>query len=216
MPTLFHNQKRLFRTRFAILLTLLVVMPGFLGEQPVIAAESSVSEHELKAVYLYNFLRFATWPEEKSGESGVKVIAVVGHSPMEKALKRLQAKLVQSGKGSSISMTFHGSYRAGMPLRDCHILYVANSEKINFAKIIDSLGHAPVLTVAEGDSFLQAGGMIALLRHNNSVRWAINRQSLALAGLRLSAKLLEMAVSVVGNESSFENEGECIWLASVI
>ena len=216
MLTPIKTQKLLLRTRFALLLTLVLVMTGFLWGRPVIAAQSSVSEYELKAVYLYNFLRFVTWPEGKDVSSGAKVIAVVGHSPIRAELKRLQAKLARSGSSPSITVTFHGSYRAGMDLSGCHLLYVADSEKNHFAEITASLGRAPVLTVADDESFLQAGGMIALLQHNNSVRWAINRPPLAVARLRLSAKLLEMAINIIGDKSLLENEGEVLWFASRI
>ncbi len=209
-------QKLSLRKRVALLLTLVAMLPGFIWGQSVAAAPPAVSEYELQAVYLYNFLRFVSWPQAKGEVSGVKVIAVVGHSPIEAALKQLQAKLARSGKGSSLVVTFHGAYRAGMNLRDCHLLYVADSEKNNFPQIIASLGRASVLTVAEGKSFLSAGGMIALLRQDNSLRWAINRRPFIGTGLQLRAKLLEMAVNIVGDKSSLENEGEVLWFASVI
>jgi hypothetical protein len=56
---------------------------------------------------------------------------------------------------------------------------------------------APVLTVSETNDFIDSGGMIALVRNRDRIRWEINRSSAESAGLRLSAQLLSMAVKVV-------------------
>ncbi|MBU0483121.1 MAG: YfiR family protein [Proteobacteria bacterium] len=155
-------------------------------------------EYELKAIYLYNFLNFVYWPEERCGKSEGKAreIAVIGHSPFGNALKALQDKLDKSQK-QPLSIIYYGSYREGMDLSGCRLLFVCDSEKENFDKIIASVQGSPVLTVADSEQFIEAGGMITLISRQNKVRWAINRSHLPLAGLRMSAKLLDIAVEVV-------------------
>ena len=175
---------------------------GWAGDSKPVSA----SEQNVKAVYLYNFLRFVHWPADNkllaNGTSTLKKIAVVGDCPFSDALRRLEAKLAGSGR-SPISITFHGPFREGMNLRDCNLLYICESEKGQVAAILQSLGDAPVLTVADGESFIAAGGMVALVHYDNTVRWSINRTPLARSGLRVSAKLFDIAINVIDDQNSF-------------
>ena len=170
------------------------------------AKSDSANVQDLKAVYLYNFLNFVHWPEDGRlslvGDTPHKKIAVVGACPTcRDALRRLQAKLAESSR-PPISVTFHGSFREGMDLRDCNLLYICDSEKGQWAEILKSLGDAPVLTVADGESFLAVGGMVALVSYGKTMRWSINRSSLVRADLRMSAKLFDIAINVINDHNS--------------
>jgi len=166
--------------------------------QSVYGEQSKVSEYDLKAVYLYNFLHFVHWPEENNIQDNLepKVIAVIGNSQFGDSLKKLQAKLQKTGK-NNIIINYLGPYRKGMNLSRCHLLFISASEKKNFAEIIAALKNSPVLTVSDVDGFLTAGGMITLVTRKNKIRWKVNRTKVDLAGLRLSAKLLDIALMVV-------------------
>jgi len=197
-----------FRQRFAIeywRLILVLILAGliwapFFSVAQIGSQQSQISEYELKAVYLYNFLHFVHWPKEPEP----RVIAVVGSSPFKDALTKLQARLQKTGK-KSISIQYLGPYHQGMDFSRCNLLFISASEKKNFPSIITDLKSAPVLTVADTDSFLTAGGMIALVTSGNRIRWEINRTSVQEAGLRLNAKLLDIAVRVVSKPKSLES-----------
>lgn len=160
--------------------------------------EKVFREAELKAVYLYNFLHFVQWPTEKCGEGNEhpREIAVIGEAPLGQALLALQAKLEATQK-KRLSIVFYGPYEEGMDLSGCRLLFISDSEKNNFHKILAALEDEPVLTVADNDHFLSAGGIITLISRKNKIRWAINRDSARRAGLRLSSKLLDIAVKVI-------------------
>ena len=156
------------------------------------------SEHQLKAVFLFNFLQFTQWPEAKCGPVARRPleIAILGQIPFHEALRSLQAQL-ELKDHPPLSIKVYGPYTEEMDLSGCRLLFVSSSEKKNFGRIIEKLKDEPVLTVADDDNFLQAGGMITLLNQENKIRWAINRKSVQRAGLRLSAKLFDIAVRVV-------------------
>ena len=159
--------------------------------------ESQVGEYELKAIYLYNFFRFVNWPDDWGvGKDGGNDIGVVGISPFGDALVVLQQKLRETNS-KEITVKFYGPYTNDMDLSGCRLLFISKSERQNYEKIIATLHGVPVLTVAENGKFLEAGGMISLVSHNNKVRWSINRTPVRDAGLRISSKLLEIAVEVV-------------------
>ncbi|NTV15311.1 MAG: YfiR family protein [Desulfobulbaceae bacterium] len=175
-------------------------MAASLGWPPPNAqsAQTIPQEYELKAVYLYNFLQFVNWPTgacaTKSGR--IEEIAVLGDSPISESLKNLKAELKRT-RGFEISLRFYGRYEEGMDLSGCQLLFIAQPELRHLKKIIGSLKGKPALLVADDEDCLDQGCMISLLTQSNKVRWAINRRSAEASGLRMNARLLEMAMKVV-------------------
>jgi len=162
-----------------------------------------ISEYQLKAVYLYNFLHFVKWPKksEQAGDTEPLIIGIVGISPFGDALADVKASL-PAAKKKEISIISYGPYRQGMDLSHCHLLFFSASEQRNFAAIIAALRGKSVLTVADNDSFLAAGGMINLVNYKGKVRWEINRTPVQQAGLRLNAKLMDIAINIVENTNT--------------
>lgn len=163
------------------------------------AVQPEAKEYELKAVYLYNFLQFVQWPESKVAADDAMVIGVVGDSPFGAALEELENNVRRDGR-KAVRFLYFASARDGQPdsreLARCDLLFLAASEKHRFGSIIASLNDAPVLTVADADDFLAAGGMINLVRSGGKIRWTINRAPVERSGLRISAQLLGMAIKV--------------------
>ncbi|MBA4373303.1 MAG: hypothetical protein C0402_10650 [Thermodesulfovibrio sp.] len=162
------------------------------------AEQPSVREYELKAVYLYNFLQFVQWPESRRtvSKDGAMVIGIVGESPFGEALADLQADVRRSGM-KPVRIIQYGPYQDHMDFGECHLLFVSQTEKGNFRRIIARLKDSPVLTVADTENFISAGGMINLVQSGGKIRWTINRAASDRAGLRLSAQLLTIAVRIV-------------------
>jgi hypothetical protein len=184
-----------------ILFFLLVPFVWAVPMQQVSYGEQKVAqEYELKAVYLYNFLQFIQWPESQRmlSKDGSMVIGIVGESPFGEAFEELQATIRKNGL-KPVRVIYYGSYREGLNMRHCHILFVSASEKRNFAKITAELRGLPVLTVADTGDFLSSGGMINLVQSDGKIRWMINRSQANEAGLRFSAQLLTLAVRVMGD-----------------
>lgn len=155
-------------------------------------------EYDLKAVYLYNFLQFVQWPASHKSPSsdGAMVIGIVGESPFGNALNNLQENLLKNGM-KPIRVVYYGHFREGMNLEECHLLFVCASEKKSFRRIVATLRDTSVLTVADTESFLAAGGMITMVQNQAKIRWLINRAAASRTGLRLSPQLLSIALKVV-------------------
>lgn len=177
-----------------VLLAALLVRPADHAQ----AAQTVPREYELKAVYLYNFLQFVNWPDGPCPTNGGRVeeIAVLGDSPIGESLKALQAELKRT-KGVEIAVRFYGPYVEGMDLSGCQLLFITQSELKHIKKIIRGLRSKPALLVADDEDCLDQGCMIALLSQANKIRWAVNRRSVEASGLRMNARLLEMALKVV-------------------
>ncbi len=178
-----------------ILVSLLLWAPPFL--QISHGFSPRVEQEQLKAVYLYNFLQFVTWPNnaKRPDPALTMVIGVVGDSPMNQALEDLTNNLPKTNK-TTIRIMHFGNYVDGMDLSACNVLFISPSEKPALEKIIAGLRSAPVLTVGDTDTFLSAGVMITMLEQQDRIRYHVNRKAAVAAGLRLSSQLLKTAISV--------------------
>lgn len=176
--------------------------------QAVRSQQLITTEYQLKAVYLYNFLHFVKWPKKADPADGPEhlIIGVVGISPFGDSLADIKSSLPEA-KQEEISILSYGPYRPGMDLSRCHLLFVSASEQKNFAAIVAGLQGKSVLTVADHETFLAAGGMINLINYQGKVRWEINRTPVQQAGLRLSAKLMDIAVNIVEKSNTRNTSG---------
>lgn len=158
-------------------------------------SQEPFSEYQVKAAYLFNFLKFVEWPEGAFGDPLAPiVIGVVGDDPFGNALPQVVAGKTVQGR----DLVVH-AFHSGENVRSAHILFISASEKKRAPMILSGLRGSPVLTVADLDGFLDEGGMIQFVNENDRVRFAINLTATSQARLKMSAKLLSLAKIVDGN-----------------
>ena len=150
-----------------------------------------LSEYQIKAAFLYNFGRFVDWPAETFADSKSPFIfGLLGDNPFGNTLNEAFSGKTLNGHPVVVQL-FHNLPDA----MHCQILFISNSEKRRLADIIQSLHAASVLTVGENDHFTDAGGMINFITIDNKVRFQINDRAATAARLKISSKLLGLAVS---------------------
>ncbi len=157
--------------------------------------EPVIRRVQVKAVYLYNFLHFVSWPDRKE-KKVVKVIGVLGGQELGRSLTELAGRLRQKGR-TAIRVIIYSSYRSDLDFSACHILFIGRSQASNFKMIISRLKGQPILTVADAKNFLNAGGMIKLVEMERRIRYQVNLSAARAVGLRLSSQLLESALTVI-------------------
>lgn len=145
-------------------------------------------EYLIKAAILYNFAKFASWPETVFSHPGAPLrICVLGEDPFGAALDSLHGKQVRN-RPLAISRV-----ATVEEAPQCHILFVSASEEAQLPTILDYVGRLPILTVADMGRFANSGGIIALREVDNRSRIEINIGAAEQAGLKLSSKLLRLA-----------------------
>jgi hypothetical protein len=201
MATKQYSEKRHLRTQPFWLRTWLItgalalLVCAHLGTASNGYAQDSPSEYQVKAAYLFNFLKFVEWPAETFADPLAPiVIGIVGDDPFGNALPQVVIGKTVQGRDLVIR-----KYRAGEDLRGSHILFISASEKKRLPQLLVSLHGSNALTVADVDGFLEEGGMIQLFSEDNRVRFAINVEATLRAKLKLSSKLLSLARVVGGN-----------------
>lgn len=169
-----------------MLLALALVWGRAAGAEP-----DSPTEYQVKAALLFNFGKFVDWPETAfAGPQAPFVIGVLGEDPFGPALEETLRDKTLNGRAVRIERL-----GAGQEFRGCHLLFICASERKRLAAIMGSVEKIPVLTVGDGvERFLAGGGMINLLQQNNKVRFEVSQGRVEKAGLKISSKLLRLAL----------------------
>lgn len=153
--------------------------------QQVIADDADV-EYKVKAGYLYNFTKFITWPEDSSATFNV---CIVGEDPFGDLIDPIEQR---SAFGRPIKLFRFTSFEKD---QRCHILFISNSIKDNRLLkgmlVVQDVDKS--LTVGESKNFVTHGGMIGFVFREGKIKLQINLKVLQLSGLKISAKLLEVA-----------------------
>jgi hypothetical protein len=153
------------------------------------AATGAPNEYALKSVFLYNFCRFIDWPDFVfPGPNDPLIIGVLGDDPFGPMLE--EAVAGESYHGRSIRIEHYHSPRE---VSRCQLLFVSASENGRIPEIIGAVAGKSIVTVGESESFIERGGMIALVADHNRVRLLINPSALRAARLDASSKLLRVA-----------------------
>lgn len=176
--------RHFFRTAIIIFILSGVARNAHAGTLP--------GEYQIKAAFIYNFAKFTEWPAEAfAGENAPLTVCIIGKNPFASALDFLGSKTVGNRKLVVLNVS------RPEELKDCHILYIAASEKPRLAQILASVTVPGVLTISDIKNFSQAGGMISLVTQEDKVRFRINLKSAQRARLRLSSQLLKLALEIV-------------------
>lgn len=146
-------------------------------------------EYQLKAAFLFNFAKFVDWPPTSfASPQSPFVLCILGPDPFGHAIDE-----VLKGKTIANRSVVIERLKSVAQVRQCHMVFVSQSESFHLADIIVALHGACVLLVGEADGFAEAGGTIQFALEDNHVRFLINPDAAARAGLKVSSKLLSLA-----------------------
>jgi hypothetical protein len=144
-------------------------------------------ERAVRAAFVFNLTKYVSWPHSRNR----LVLGVTGQGGVGPVLKQvLEGKL---SYGRQISVVMHPT---DTELRECDVLYVAESSPAKIRSILDRVNSQSVLTVGETDQFTRAGGMVGLVRSGDQIDIEVNLDALRSRKLEMSSRLLDMAVIV--------------------
>jgi len=150
-------------------------------------AHAANSEYQVKAAFLYNFMKFVEWPGDGLNNPGTLTLGILGKDPFGDALDEVRDK---TAKGRRVLIVH---LRGVEEARECDLLFVCASEKGRLPQILRGVQGARVLTVADQEGFCQAGGIINLVFVNHRVGFEVNVAAANRARLRVSSQLLKLA-----------------------
>jgi len=89
-------------------------------------------------------------------------------------------------------------FKEAQEIQGCQVLFIGIADKKFISATLANLKGTPVLTVGESEHFVQDGGMIGFFLEDNKVRFEINLNAAEHANLKISARLLALAKTVIG------------------
>ena len=150
---------------------------------------AQVSEYQLKALFLVRFPEFVTWPDKAfSGPGAPIVIGILGDDPFEGALDQAAKGKMVSGRKIAVRRVSRME-----DLKNCHIAFIANSERTRLSEIVAGLGGSNTLVVGDTELVARQGGAIGFKMVGTGVRFEINNGATRRAGLVVRSRLLKLA-----------------------
>jgi hypothetical protein len=152
-------------------------------------AEDSAAIKQLKVAYLYNFTQYITWPSNAFDSPDAPfLICVFGRDVFGEALEPVSKRRAQ---GRQIKLKYP---RTLEEVRGCQVVFVESRSP----NLLRELKDAPVLTVTnEGDSPHDA--VLTFVLNDDHLRWILNLSAARKAHLQVSSKLIEIALTVIGD-----------------
>ena len=156
------------------------------------AESPSSKEQQLKARFIYNFLKFVEWPANRFQDTNAPlIIGVTGKGSISAALETTVKGRKINGRELIVKVV-----DSPETAKATHLLFVAPTEDGRFDTWLPRLAGASVLTVGESDQFGKSGGIIRFMPDGDKLRFEINMDAADQAGLKISAQLQKLAKAV--------------------
>ncbi|NRB39188.1 MAG: YfiR family protein [Pseudomonadales bacterium] len=150
--------------------------------------------YSIKASYVYNLMKFITWPDERLSSNDNIHVGLVGNDPVIKILtKQLVMRHVKSHAITVHNISAEQLYGNTVALQNLHVIYF--SQKLFTDEFKIHFKNHSGLLLASYDNFIAEGGMISIVYdpEHDKVNVQINLQALTEQEFIVSAKLLKIA-----------------------
>lgn len=166
-----------------------------------------LKEYELKAAYIYNFIKFTEWAEETSKDEKTPLIIGVFNEAQYISLSKVLKGKRKEASPIQVTQLSKNDFKTGKTLSRCHVLFFpATLKKKQETLIGKQIKGQAILTIGERDKFVDDGGMVNFVIDKKKVRFEINLKAVEEAGLRIRAKLVRLAKRVIRKEKSKESQ----------
>jgi hypothetical protein len=157
-----------------------------------VEAQAPMDESQVKAMFVYNFLKFVEWPVDASlGAKDAFVVVIIGEGATADATERFLESKAIGARPLVVRRTQWDQSLAGV-----RAAFVLEQDPKRLRRILDAAAAAGALTIGEGENFATRGGVIGLLVEDRKVRFDVDTSAAQLAGLRVSSKLLALTRAV--------------------
>jgi hypothetical protein len=164
-------------------------------------AATAPSEYQVKAVFLFNFAHFVSWPANTFQRPDAPfVIGIVGTDPFGSTLDD-----VVRGETVDHHPFVVKRFQDTRDIADCDILFIGRTDSVRVDEALAALKGRSVLTVSDADGSDRRGVMIQLFTESNRVRLRIDLAAAKAANLTISSNLLRPA-EIVGASAPPETD----------
>jgi hypothetical protein len=163
------------------------------GTSQAARGQSTAEEYQVKAAFLFHFAQLVDWPDGAlDTHDRVLNLCVLDDDPHH---QEFSSTLNGKPIGDRVFQVRVLDQRPDF--RGCNILFLSRGETRRQGAILKSVRGLPILTVGEADEFLSDGGMIRFHLEGDRIRFDIDVAASQSVHLRISARLLLLASSVM-------------------
>jgi hypothetical protein len=179
---------RIFLLLFSLLLVWTAARSAF-AQSPFDGA----SEERVKAAYLYKLPNYVEWPALSFARNDSPyVIGIVEADAIANELIK-----ISGGRRINNRPVLVRKLRSGDAPEGVHLLFVGRAERGRIEQIAKSVQSQPILIVTETEGALGQGSMINFVKTDDRIRIEVSLDTAEKSGLKLSSRLLAIAVNVV-------------------
>jgi len=150
------------------------------------------TEYQIKAAYLYHFVRYVTWPPgTAAAQTHTVTMCILGDDPFGTSLEKAGTGLQIDGKRTIVRRVSTAAAAV-----NCGVLFISASGHAPLDQVIAAVGKRAVLTVSDLPEFTRRGGIIQFVMAGGRIRFEVNLPAAANASLTLSSELLKVALVV--------------------
>lgn len=146
------------------------------------------SEYGLKALFLYNFAIFTSWPDSSIDKFN---LCIYGDDPFGSDINFL----MKSKKINERAIDIHRIDNMNQ-FNQCQLLFIARSKSSNLVDVIATVQDKPILTVADSPGASHQGVILNMNVKDDKVTFEVNLMMAKKVGLNLSSQLLRLATEV--------------------
>jgi hypothetical protein len=152
---------------------------------PKVSAQST--NYKNYAICVYNFLKYASWPDD-ADRTTVEVV-IYGTSKVTPELLELIKDKKPNGKTAVIKQTSQLS-QIGHP----QVIYVADNKNSDLKLILEATKDKSILILTEREEMVKKGACISfVVLENDALRFQINKAELEARKVKMSTSILTMA-----------------------
>jgi hypothetical protein len=153
------------------------------------AASGAPTEHQVEAVFVFNFAHFVEWPSDTfTSPAQPLVIGVLGSDAFAAQLEETVRGEQAAGHPLEVRR-----FRSAEEVGACQILFIDRSQAAQLERLIQAAGSRGTLTVSDLEGAARRGVMIQFATDAKRIRLLINVDAARAAGLTISSKLLRPA-----------------------
>jgi hypothetical protein len=160
--------------------------------RPADALNEAGVEYRAKLALIYNVAKFIEWPSGSYQDPSAPLrICIVGTDPFSRDLEdELRTRMVG---GHPVEIN---TLRLGDTIGAYQIVFIPLAAKGQAESIVKRLERSSTLTIGETEGFAMLGGIINLAVQGNRLHFEVNPSAAKRAGLKISAKVLDIATII--------------------
>lgn len=166
------------------------VLFGIVGLNNAIAQyDFHNTEYKVHTIYIYNFTRYITWPNEYN--TGNFVIGVVGETKLVNELKKMAS--VKSVGGRRIEVQKYNSLNEVD--KHCHIMILPRSSSDLLSNVIRQNSRG-TLIITQKPGLAKVGSLVNFVSVAGKPKFELNMQAVDRSGLRVATPLRTIAITI--------------------